>query len=336
MYHAVVRRVAVLLLTSMPFWGCGCGEPVRQFHQPAGEWLLVSFEENQPLRYRMVSERKTQIDLSGAAAAQRSRPQTMNERLELVMVYTPVKVDPFGLTTIQATCESAKVTRTSFTGRQEAADAVESLPQIPFTLTLTPIGQIEDRSDFERVVRQLGDKAFAQASPTSGRVKNPDMISDFIAMQGYLWDTVASIDDPAKGLAVGNTWQTKQMLPWPSPVPNPPTRITAFTLQEIQPDEEGQKAHITSAYTMTDDFLRDIPRAYEGSFQMRGLFGFLRRYQFHSIEGGGTQIFNIDTGILEKDHQQYTLHVAADFALPLGDSKPTLTVEQTISIELLQ
>lgn len=335
MHRVGLKPLAVLLVAGMLAAVGGCGKSNSRL-QPTGELLLLSFAENQPLRYRMVSERKTQIEMKGSDGTLQSQSQPMTEQLELVMVYTPIEVDPFGLTTIRATCESAKVNRTSFAARQDAADAMESLPQLPFTLTLTPIGQIEDRADFERVVRQLGDKAFAEQSPTSGRVKNPDMISDFIAMQSYLWDTVASIDNPARGVTVGKTWKTRQMLPWPSPVPNPPTRITTFALQEIHPDEQGQKAHITSTYDMTGDFLRDIPLAYEGSFQMRGTFGFLRRYRFESIEGGGTQIFNIDTGVLEKDHQKYTLHVGADLALPLGDSKPVLTVEQTISIELLQ
>ena len=69
---------------------------------------------------------------------------------------------------------------------------------------------------------------------------------------------------------------------------------------------------------------------------MRGLFGFLRRYTFQSIEGNGTQVFNIDTGVLEKDNQHYSDPSEADFMLPLGDSKPSLQVDQTISIELLK
>lgn len=335
-----LKGLAIVFLTTVLGWGCGCGkpltgDPLRDTPLPAGELAVVNFEENHPLRYRMTSARETLIDLTGGGA-ERSQPQTMTERLEVVMVYTPVEVDPFGLTTITATCESAKVTRTSFTGRQAGADAIESLPQMPFTLTLTPTGRIEDRTDFERVVLELGKKAFAEAHPTSGRVKNPDMISDFVAMQMYLWDTIASVEDPSHGLAVGSNWQARQMLPWPSPVPNPPTRIAAFTLDRISEDDRHQRAHISSTYTMADEFLRDIPQIYEGSFQMRGLFGFLRRYQFQSIEGGGTQIFNMTTGVLEKDQQKYKMNVGADFALPLGDSKPVLKVDQTISIELLK
>lgn len=309
----------------------GCGGSAS-----SGELLVVNFEQNKPLRYQMTALRHTLIDLTGESGAKQSKPQTMTEQLDLIMVYTPVEVDPFGLTTLKVTCESAKVTRTSFSGKQAEADAVESLPEMPFTLRLTPTGQLDDLTDFKRVVRQLGDKAFANVQESAGRVKNPDMINDFIALQWYVWDSIASVEDPTQGLMVGKTWQTRQLLPWPSPVPNPPTRVTTFMLESIAEEDQQQKAHIKSAYVMTDDFLKDIPMAYEGSFQMRGLFGFLRRYQFHSIEGSGTQVFNIDTGILESDRQQYTLNVTADFMLPLGDSKPVLTVDQTISIELLK
>ena len=158
----------------------------------------------------------------------------MTERLELVMVYTPVEVDPFGLTTLKVTCESATVTRTSFSGKQAGADAVESLPEMPFTLQLTPTGQINDMTEFKKVVRQLGDKSFADVRQSAGRVKNPDMISDFIAMQWYVWDSIASVDEPTQGLTIGKSWKTRQLLPWPSPVPNPPTRITTFKLGNYQ------------------------------------------------------------------------------------------------------
>ena len=302
--------------------------------RPTGDLMVVNFEEGQPLRYRMVSERQILIELTGQGAGQ-SAPQKMSERLELVMVYDPIEVDPFGLTTLNVRCESATVTRTSFSGRRNVVDAVESLPRMPYTLVLTPTGRLEDESDFYRVIRQLGDEAFAAAGTTSGRVKNEDMINDLIAMQRSLWDSIAAIDKPLDGLVVGSQWQTRQLLPWPAPMPHPPTRVTTFTLEAVTEQDEQRTAHISSTYELTDDFIEDLPRAYQGSFQMRGLFGFLRRYQFESIDGAGEQIFNIDTGILESDQQTYSLRVTADFRLPLGDSKPVLNVDQRISIERL-
>lgn len=336
MYDQRVRTLAAAVLISLCFLGFGCGGSRLGGGSPTGELLVVNFEEHQPLRYRMISERRTLIDLTSGSSSQRQQAQTMSERLELVMVYTPVEVDRFGLTTLRATCESATVTRTSFSGRQAARDAVESLPEMPFTLTLTPTGQIHDLSDFRRVIRQLGDKAFVDAHATAGRVKAADMISDFMAMQWCVWDSIASVENPSRGLEVGARWQVRQLVPWPAPVSVPPVRLTTFSLDRIDTEDGQQKAYIRSTYALSDQRLSDVPQAYEGTFQMQSLFGFLRRYRFESIDGEGTQIFNIDTGVLERDDQRYTLHVGADFAMPLGDSKPTLKVDQTLSIELLQ
>jgi len=332
--------VASYVLGSWVFIGCGCQESQQRAASkvPSGGALAtVNFEQGEPLRYKMVSERQTQIDLAGGGEkGKKSAPQTMTEKLELVMVYTPVEVDPFGLSKIAVSCESAKVTRTSFSGRDAGKDAVESLPQLSYTLTLTPTGQVDDASQFEAVVRQLGDKAFAQVRPEAGRVKDADMINDFIALQQSLWLAIASMDKPSEGLTAGKMWQTLQLMPWPSPMRPFPTRLTTFTLDSIAADEQGaRQAHFKTTYAISDKEVQNVPMPYEGSFQMRGLFGFLRNYRFESIDGGGTQVFDLDAGVLVRDEQKYTLHVGADFALPLGDSKPVLTVQQTLLIERL-
>ncbi len=326
------------VLGSLVFVGCGCQDAQQRSSSGVshgGALLTVNFEKDQPLRYKMVSERQTQIDLAGGGeTGKKSAPQTMTEKLELTMVYTPVEVDPFGLTTVKVSCESAKVTRTSFSGRDADADAVESLTGLTYNIKLTPTGQIDDAAEFNAAIKQLGEKAFASVRPEAGRVKNADMINDFIALQQSLWIAVSSIDNPAEGLTVGKTWQTLQLMPWPSPMRPFPTRVTTFTLDNITADPAGtRQAHIKAAYAISDKEIQTVPMPYEGSFQMRGMFGFLRNYTFNTIDGGGTQVFDMDAGVLVRDEQKYTLTVGADFALPLGDSKPVLTVQQTLLIE---
>ena len=341
--HSFFRSMlASVVLGQLVFVGCGCKESQQNhtsYKVPRGSGALVTvnFEQGQPLRYRMLSERQTQIDLAGGGEkGKKSAPQTMTEKLELVMVYTPVQVDPFGLTQIKVTCESAKVTRTSFSGRDAGRDAVESLPELSYTLTLTPTGQVDDASEFEAVVRQLGDKAFAQVRPEAGRVKDADMINDFIALQQSMWTAIASMDKPSEGLTVGKSWKTLQLMPWPSPMRPFPTRATTFTVNNIAAADNGSRqAHLATTYALSDKEVGGVPMPYDGPFQMRGMFGFLRNYQFHTIDGGGTQVFDIDAGALIRDEQRYTLQVGADFALPLGDSKPILTVQQTLLIERL-
>ena len=91
-----------------------------------------------------------------------------------------------------------------------------------------------------------------------------------------------------------------------------------------------------SAYQLRERPVLNFPLPYEGSYQIKGsLFSVLRNYQHQSLEGSGTQIFNLTDGVPEKDQQDYTLVTRADFILPLGQSLPTLTVQQSILIERL-
>lgn len=318
----LLTAVAGLLLT---LTGCRPGTQ-------KDTWLLVSFEKDVPITYRMESERQTQIDLTTSDPSKKSKPQMMSEKLELVITYTPIEVDPFGLTTVKASCQSAKVTRSSFSGKKEDADAMEKLAGKEFILKLSPTGEIADTTDLERAARELGDAAFT-AGRDNARIKNPDMINDFLAMQWFLWDATASVGDPLT-MQPGKTWQTKQLVPWPVPFYTPPARITTYTLDRIETQQDSSRfAIISSRYEISKEPMKDFIRPYEGNFQMRGMFGFLRNYQFETLEGGGEQVFNMDDGLIEKDTQNYTMNVTAGFMLPLGDSKPILTVNQTIKIE---
>jgi len=307
----------------------GCRDSVKS---SPDNWLLVSFEKDVPITYRMVSERETEIDLTSGDPKKKSRPQTTTEKLELVIVYTPVVVDPFGLSTLKVECDSVKVTRSGFSGKKSASDAMESLTGKSFTLNLTPTGKMADISDLERIAAELGEDSFSKGRQNT-RIKNPDMISDFLAMQQYLWGAGSAISNQMD-LKEGDTWQTQQTIPWPVPIYPPPGRTTTYTLESIGAEDLSRRATIKSTYAMSETPIEEYIRPYEeGNFQMRGLFGFLRNFQFKHIEGTGTQVFNIDDGLVESDRQQYLLDVTASFMLPLGDSLPVLTVKQKISIE---
>ncbi|MHC5018304.1 MAG: hypothetical protein ACYTFP_07010 [Planctomycetota bacterium] len=275
----------------------GCQDPAQSSDD---NWLLVSFEKDVPITYRMVSERETEIDLT-------TGDPKKNEKLELEMVYTPVVVDPFGLSTLKVECQSVSVTRSGFSG-----------------------------SDLERLAAELGKASFS-TSRRNARIKNPDMIADFLAMQQYLWGVGSAIPNQLD-LKKGDTWQTQQSIPWPVPIYPPPARTTTYILEGIEGQEDlSRRATIKSTYAMSETPIEDYIRPYEeGQFQMRGLFGFLRNFQFKHIEGTGTQVFNMDDGLVESDRQQYLLDVTASFMLPLGDSLPVLKVDQKISIERIE
>ena len=308
-----------------------------QPQQQDQNWLLLNFEKNKPITYQLTSTRLVTIDLTGGSSDKKSKSQTTSETLDLVVTYTPTDVDPFGLTTITAKCNSAKVTRSSLSGKRNVTDAMEQLAGKQFTLQLSPTGEIADDTDLRRITTELGEKTFAKSKDNGQRIKNPDMISDFIAMQWHLWDSTSTVEEPLAGMKPGKTWQVKQWIPWPIPVASLPSRLTTYTLDSFV-TEEGQsnKAVIKSIYTISESKKQDFPFPYEGSFQMRGLMGFLRNYKFLSIEGGGTQIFDMDAGLIESDQQHYTMKVNATFMLPLGNSLPVLNVDQKISIKRIK
>lgn len=307
----------------------GCRESQKK------ELLAVEFKPDTTLQYRFVSEREITLELKSddPKMQDKNKPQTMAEKLELVIAYKPVEVDPLGLTVIEAKCESAKVTRRNFTAAATTPDAAEKLAGKTFTIKLSPRGKIDDYSSLTEIVRQLGEMAFTGSTTGSQKIKNPDMIYDFIAMQWYLWDSVATIEKPLDGVAKGTTWTADQLIPLP--VPMIAVRKTTYTFDDVMETPEGRKAAIGSTYELSKSKLENWPKPYADRFAMKGMFGFLRNYQYQSVAGVGKQVFNIDTGVVESDRQEYKMIMTAAFMLPLGDSVPVITIDQTITTELL-
>jgi hypothetical protein len=310
----------------------GCGGPLKR-----GENLLVvNFQQAKTLRYQMTSVRETDLDLqSSKSGNKQGQSQKTTESLELVMAYKPLKVNPFGLTQIECTCESAKVNRGGLTGKNKTSgDAIEKLTGKTFVLELSPVGKIEDFEQLEKLLLEIGAAAFDN-SRNDMRIKNPDMIYDFIALQWYLWDSISSVPNPLSGVKPQMTWTSTQLIAWPVPMHDMPCRITTFTLDSVKTENAQQKAVITSAYQLSPKTVENYPKPYEGTFQMRNLFGFLRDYKFQSLQGKGQQVFNLTTGQVENDTQQYDLTATAAFPFPLGDSVPHLNIHQTLTVKLL-
>jgi hypothetical protein len=325
-----VRTVIKLFLTifgAVLFAGCqGDGQK---------ELLLVDFKEGTPLRYKFVSERDIKINVDTPSKPDKNTSHDMSERLELVIVYRPVDVKPFGLTTIEATCASVKVSRKSFTVKgQLPADAVESFVGMSFRFKVSPTGKITEHSEMDDVISEVGEKAFATKTDRQGRVKNPDMMMDFIALVWHFWDSVALVKG-SEGAAVGRSWQARQLVPLPVGIPA--GRETTYTLSEILDTQQGRKAKITSSYALSEPIREGFPRPYTGGYRLKGsLFAVLTNYKFTHLQGAGEQIFNIDTGTLERDQQQYQVKMDASFILPLGDSVPRVTVDQKFLTELVK
>lgn len=226
--------------------------------------------------------------------------------------------------------------RSALTGKtKQSGDAVENLAGKTFILDLSPVGKIDDFQQLEKLLFDIGSTSF-DTSRTDMRVKNPDMIYDFIALQWYLWDSISSVPNPAAGVNPLMTWTSTQLIAWPVPIPNMPCRITTFTLDSTSEENGQQKAVISSVYKLSPKTVENFPKPYEGTFQMRSLYGFLRDYKFQTLQGQGRQIFNLTTGVVENDTQEYDLTATAAFPFPLGDSVPHLNIHQTMTVKLLE
>lgn len=305
------------------------------FHK--GKLLLsVDFEPNVPLKYNFVCERQITLDLDPSGGSSKGGKndggvQNITEKLEMEMVYKPVEIAPYGYSIIEATCNSVKVTRAS--RGQDRSDAVESAAGKSFTLKITPTGKIVDYSSLEKLIAELGEKAFAGNSG-KGRIKGQDMIMDFIATQWYIWDSVASIKNPSKGLKKDQKWNSQLLAPMP--FVSRTGRDVEYKFTDVADSNGVSLAEITSSYKLSKS-MPTAPFPYTGSFHMRGTFGFLRDYRVQSIEGSGRQLYDIEKGLIKSDTQQYKVKaVASIFGLGSGAIEPSIEINQTITMTLAQ
>jgi hypothetical protein len=290
--------------------------------------LTVDFHAGQTLRYKFVSSREITVDWdtpAGASGSRRPVSDKSSESLEIIMTYTPIEIDPYGLTKVKATCESVKVSRSKGSRR----DAVDSLAGKTFTLAVGPTGKIEDYSQLDELLKEIGKKAFRANTD----IKEPDMIGDVVATQWFLWDAVSSIEKPSHDLAVGQSWKSK--LSVPTPMVMRKARDVTYKLVEIRPGEKGKVAVIESSYEISDSAPLDWPIPYSGRFQVAGAFGFYRNYQVIDLQGKGRELFNIDSGRSEQYNQQYQLQLSASLLIPLAGANPKITIRQNLTMNLL-
>lgn len=315
---------------------CGCQEGQKAVSSDSDENLLLSidFKPNSQLAYKIVSERQVLLDLDPSGANSRDGKgsgsvQNITERLEMGFVYKPIEIDPYGYSVIEAQCIDAKVGRSSGLSRaQNKKDAAEFLVNKTFTLKITPTGKVVDYSSLEALIKELGEKAFGSSAKT--RVKDSDMIMDFIATQWNIWDSVASIKNPVKGIKKGQKWNSKLLAPMPFVA-----KIGRDVEYQLK-DFNSSTAEIVSSYKLSSS-PPDTPMPYTGSFQMRGTFGFLQGYQVLSIEGSGSQIFDVEKGLIKTDTQQYQAKVKASiFGLGRDSIEPNIIINQTITMTLVE
>jgi len=343
MKAASIVSVAIVLSV---FAGCkgpaGAKGPIGEKKEPlSGEkaLLTVDFREGQTLEYKFVSNRTTTIDWDPTKSESKSDSSAASEypeSMEMVVAYTPIQVVPYGLTTIKATCKSVKVTRSkSPGGRAGRKDAAEGLAGKTFTFTVGSAGKIQDHSQLEQLIQEIGKEAFRE-DKRQGRVKEPDMIDDFIATQWFLWDSVSSIEDPAEGVSVGRTWRSKLSIPTSMVLRE--ARDVTYRLDEIRQSEKGRLAVIRSSYKHAESVPPGWPIAYSGKFQLSGPLGFIRmlarELNVLDLQGQGEELFNIDKGRIEQHNQKYQMQLEA--SIPLPGAKPRITINQSLTMQLLE
>jgi hypothetical protein len=255
----------------------------------------------------------------------------------MVVAYTPVEIDPYGASTIRATVESVEAVRSGGVGsRNFGTDAVETAQGKSFVLKVDPRGKIVDASELAALIQEMGQRAF-RADTSRGRIKNPDMIWDFIAGQWFLWDAAASIERPAEGVAVGQTWSSQLCVPTPMVLRL--ARNVVYRLDEVRPDAAlttGPLAIIRSTYTPADAAPAGWPIPYAGTLQMSGTFGFLASYEVLGLQGSGEELFNLQAGRTEQRRETYILRMKAGLP-PLGiQADPHITIKQTLTMELVE
>jgi hypothetical protein len=319
----------------------GCKSSLRENSINTGKILLtVDFQPSQTLEYRFVSSRVTRINWDPTKSTSKSTGTTISEypeSMEMVVAYTPIQVDRYGLTTIKATCKSVKVTRNqSQGGRISRKDAVESLRGESFVFTVGPTGKIEDYSQLERLIQKTGTKAFRE-DQNQGRIKEPDMINDFIASQWFLWDSQSSLANPSKGVSIGQTWKSK--LSVPNSMLLRRARDVTYKLDEIRNSDKGRLAVIRSSYENAETVPRGWPIPYSGRFQLSGPLGFLwmfsKGFEVLDLQGQGEELFNIDAGRIEQYSQEYSVLLEA-LSTPLPGARPKVTIEQKLTMQLIE
>ncbi|ARN56368.1 hypothetical protein [Sedimentisphaera salicampi] len=303
-------------------------------------YLSLGFDK-QDMVYNFVSQRDITLTLEGSKSGKK---QNASEKLNMQIAYKPVEVDELGSTVLEAECRDISVQRSSFTGKKRSSDPLEVLEGEKWKIKINSAGEIEDYSGLQEALAKAGKQAIKESGKR--RIKDPDMILDFAASQWTLWNAVASANKKSFGISPGQEWESVLMVPFAVGIPA--ERIVTYSLPpEIQPEDESRmiikSSYELSTYKEAEDgklkFTPSIeprPKPYEGSFQTKGMFGFLRNYKPLSLEGEGKTVYDQLEGVLISETQEYDMVMEAGFMIPLGDSVPKLDVHQKITVELAE
>lgn len=325
-------KCALLIAVIVVIAGCQEDYSNRQF-------LVVDYQPNQPVCYKMISHRKSVVDLDPSGKMSKggkSSAKQVDEKLEITASLTLLDVDKYGYLTIE--CKYVSVNALRVGASSKGSDAVESLAGKSAQIKMTPAGLIVDDSQLVSLIQDAGSRALSEKSKDGeAAVKSEEMLSDFVALQFYMFNFLESIKEPLDGLAVGSKWSSE--LTTPLPLAANVGRKVNYQLKEtvFDPNSQTNKAVIVSDYELLTYRPKSTPNIFAGkAYRQKGFFGVLR-VKPKSLTGSGEIIYDIDKGILIKDSQQYELELSAALFLPLpGLDEGVMKVSQKLSIEQIQ
>jgi len=261
-----------------------------------------------------------------------------NQRFDIVLRYETIEIDSYGIATLNVYCDSVSAAPLS----PAHVDAIETLAGKNFTITVGPDGGIYDKTQLINIIQEVGDASFLKPpdgrDPNKERVKDPDIVDDFTAIQWFLWDSLSSIETSIDSLQVGDKW--KSYLPVPTATVVRPAREVIYKLSEIKRTDKGRIAVINSTYKQTDVVPSDWPPfPWSGEFLLTGNVGFFmsvfQGLVVVSLEGHGQELFNIDLGRIESSEQEYKV-IFRPRVSPMPGTDPIITMEQKVKVQLLK
>lgn len=324
-YPVPKRVICAVLSMCLLVLAAGC-DSVRLKSQAPLRVPALQFTEGQTLHCLFRSHRSVQVqwDPQALAKGDENAAHSLTETLTLRMAYKPVEVTA-EKTVLQAECKSALVRRSSLTGRRNARpDPVERMAGRIFTLVLDGRGRVTDANELDALLKELGMYAFRGQG--DHRTKDPEMISDVVASQWFLWDAVTSMD-PNVGQQ-GDSWTSRLSVPTPMVLRK--ARDVVYTLADVN----DTVARIDMACSLSPDKApRTWPIPYSGRFLVSGPFGFLRGFKVLSLEGQGTEQFDLVRGCSLGYEQTY--HMELRGVIPFSMRvMPKILIDQTLSMTL--
>jgi len=304
----------------------GCVERADTAPKGPAVFLTVDFQQGQTLSYKFVSERKILTNWSPDKNDPKGIKESV-ESVETVVDYEPLEVNPFGLSKIKATFRTVESKMTGTRGKH--TDAVDKLKGKSYTFTVGPDGKIKNRDELMAILKDAAQSAFRDST------KEPDLLDDVLVTQWYLWDAITSIEKPAQGIKVGQTWKSNLMIP--TSMVLRVARDVTYTLAEVRQTETGAVAVFDSTYSKSET-KPDAPLPYDKSFRLAGTFGFFRAmfkgFSITSLEGQGQELFDINSGRIISGEQNYKFTLKPNEA-PLPGADPVINIEQKITMQLL-